>query len=737
MPLHLAEDLNQCLTDIIQLQQEIGRLTDSIVAQQNIVGTLQKRLIEYLENQNREVAFATVGSERRPISPLQVLKAAETGINRNSQLSLYKKPRAVPDCANTIRLPNSPEVDEDSSTHSGKSIETDTEDSGTSPTKLKDLDIRSSSFNSVFSEMSSQLSGPDGNLMDPVMELQESEKFSIRVEIGLLGRLPAKMKPHSQEEPVAVFVAVDLEGKNKWRFIKDRNQLYSLDIQLRSLNFPGGLPLLPTRDYFQSFTPWKVDVRIDMLNAYFNRLNEIREHLESQGNITQQYKLYQLLVSFSRTDLVDVPPQPTVTQGFLMRRSRFGQWKTNYYVLNGVFLDMFTQPEGSHLNTIMLAGGECRHLQVHFDGTADDMRYAFTITEAQTQGIYYFSAENEADRTRWLNAISEKMSKHPGDPGTEANTNIPLPYIVLPPHHGSYCIVGNRREVPQALKYDLNFTKPQLQGQAQSSVSISAASISRQPSPARRIPPSPERQRLLERGRPQIVGGNGATFGVKPEEAALLLRSPDSPTKIPSVVARCLHLLDKKRGYCKEGIFRISGVQSLLDDLEYEFDTWSDFDLLAAGIDVHTTATLLKRYFRKLPEPLMGLEWSNTQAPKIAKLEPAQRVPHLRKRVASMPDTNRSVLYAFIHLVMKVLKHEADNKMSCHSLDIVLKPALSIPAAILISLADNFTTIFGELERPLPPNPYRSLSSRENSQEPQSPKVGFHFAPQPESSIEI
>lgn len=721
-----AEALNQCLTDIYHLQQEIGRLTDSITVQQDILGGLHQRLIHLLEvpnNTSRE------DSSSRSISPLQVLKAPRAPEKGDfSHKALHSDQQSILDYPEHRPIQtNSPDSDEGFSTHSDRSsLECDTEDSGSSPLKLKQLYISNKSFSSTIPEFNSPFE-VDDILSDPLLRMQDSKHCSIKVEIGLLGRLPAKMKPNSQEDPVAVFCAADADGKNSWRFIKDRNQLYSFDARIRTLDLLKSLPQLPARHFFQSVTPWKVDVRIDMLNAYFNRISEIRDFLEHQPNASRQFKkLNELLINFSRTDLVDMPARPTITQGFLMRRTRFGQWKANYYVLNGSYLDIFTQPEGAHLNTINLTGAQCHKLQVYFDGTADDMRYVFTITEAHTKGVYHFSAENEAERSRWIDAICERLRKLPGDPDTEVTTNIPLPYTVLPSHHGSYCIVGSRKEVSQAINCEPVVPRTQ-----------TTASPSGSGPPVKRLPPSIERQKVLERGRPQIVGGIGPTFGVNPEEAALLLPFKGSPTKIPSIVARCLHLLVKQQAYLKEGLFRVSGVQSLLDDLEYEFDTWSDFDLLAAEIDIHTTATLLKRYFRKLPEPLMGAEWSKTHASRIAKYEPAQRVPHLRKRVAAMTDTNKSILCAFVKFIVQVLRHEPENKMSCHSLDIVLRPALGIPAAVLISLADNFDKIFCIPNRQLPPNPLGGMSSRETSQEPRSPPMAFSFMPQQDGSIEI
>merc|ERR1712137_228835 len=69
--------------------------------------------------------------------------------------------------------------------------------------------------------------------------------------------------------------------------------------------------------------------------------------------------------------------------------------------------------------------------------------------------------------------------------------------------------------------------------------------------------------------------------------------------QIPSVVKKVVQYFDNA-GKDFEGLFRISGQQSVIKKLIEEFDAGLEPDL--SPIDPHAVAGLLKQYLRELPE---------------------------------------------------------------------------------------------------------------------------------------
>lgn len=81
-------------------------------------------------------------------------------------------------------------------------------------------------------------------------------------------------------------------------------------------------------------------------------------------------------------------------------------------------------------------------------------------------------------------------------------------------------------------------------------------------------------------------------------------------TCLPAVVFRCLKYLEAKHASAEEGLFRLSGSNTLIKNLRHKFNAEGDFDMLASGhyYDVHAVASLLKQYLRELPSTVLTKE---------------------------------------------------------------------------------------------------------------------------------
>src|SRR3989338_11028983 len=82
---------------------------------------------------------------------------------------------------------------------------------------------------------------------------------------------------------------------------------------------------------------------------------------------------------------------------------------------------------------------------------------------------------------------------------------------------------------------------------------------------------------------------------------------------MPYIISDCVEWLEKNGGLTREGIFRISGKQTLIDELKARYDAEGRVDLEAEGaLEVHTVSGILKLFFRELPEPLFIVRYYST-----------------------------------------------------------------------------------------------------------------------------
>ena len=101
-----------------------------------------------------------------------------------------------------------------------------------------------------------------------------------------------------------------------------------------------------------------------------------------------------------------------------------------------------------------------------------------------------------------------------------------------------------------------------------------------------------------------------AAFGAPLAEAVEYCSPNGIDVCLPAVVHRCLEYLEAKDARNEEGIFRMSGSNTVIKKLRSRFNAEGDFDLLTDEqyYDVHAVASLLKLYLRELPTNLLTRE---------------------------------------------------------------------------------------------------------------------------------
>jgi len=155
-------------------------------------------------------------------------------------------------------------------------------------------------------------------------------------------------------------------------------------------------------------------------------------------------------------------------------------------------------------------------------------------------------------------------------------------------------------------------------------------------------------------------------------------------SEMPAVVVDTLEFL-RRLGLQTEGLFRVSGDEDEIADLRRHYDEGKGGDVLrskqrVSDTDLHTAASLLKLYFRSLPEPLIPRACYRSLCDAVTAdngnfVELARTILH----PPGVTVLNLRIIAHLFRLLHELTKHTAENKMTKENLAIVFAPSLLRP----------------------------------------------------------
>uniref|UniRef100_A0A1I8A182 Rho-GAP domain-containing protein n=1 Tax=Steinernema glaseri TaxID=37863 RepID=A0A1I8A182_9BILA len=158
----------------------------------------------------------------------------------------------------------------------------------------------------------------------------------------------------------------------------------------------------------------------------------------------------------------------------------------------------------------------------------------------------------------------------------------------------------------------------------------------------------------------------------------------ESKRQVPVILTRCVETIEKHG--VVTGIYRQCGIQSNIRKLRNEFDTggvpnFSDPEILQ---DIHCVSSLLKQYFRQLPNPLFTFELYSDLVSCYEK-ESAQKVQRCRDIIRRLPAGHLTTAeYLMTHL-SKMCSFTNLTDMTSRNLAIVWAPNLIRSPPTLLS----------------------------------------------------
>lgn len=165
----------------------------------------------------------------------------------------------------------------------------------------------------------------------------------------------------------------------------------------------------------------------------------------------------------------------------------------------------------------------------------------------------------------------------------------------------------------------------------------------------------------------------GSTFGVPIDQC---IQSPNNPY-IPRFVEICTAIIEE-RGLNVVGIYRVPGnnasVTALTEEVNRNYDDVPQED--PRWNDVHVVSSLLKSYFRKMPDSLI----TSALYPKIIEADkiedPRQRLEEIKRLIERLPPHNYHTLKHIILHLRNIVNNSDVNKMEAKNLAIVFGPTI-------------------------------------------------------------
>ncbi|KAI5804185.1 hypothetical protein DFH27DRAFT_396636 [Peziza echinospora] len=147
----------------------------------------------------------------------------------------------------------------------------------------------------------------------------------------------------------------------------------------------------------------------------------------------------------------------------------------------------------------------------------------------------------------------------------------------------------------------------------------------------------------------------------------------------PAVAFRCLQYLNIN-GPQELGLYRVSGSTAVVDDLKADFIHSYDVDIsLNPPNDIHTVTSLLKGYFRALPEALFPAESQKRIYDQCKEHPESEKPPQcFLDELSRLPPYNYYMLYLLSAHLSNVNRQSDINKMNLSNLGMIFCSTLRI-----------------------------------------------------------
>uniref|UniRef100_A0A803TMT2 RalA binding protein 1 n=1 Tax=Anolis carolinensis TaxID=28377 RepID=A0A803TMT2_ANOCA len=161
-------------------------------------------------------------------------------------------------------------------------------------------------------------------------------------------------------------------------------------------------------------------------------------------------------------------------------------------------------------------------------------------------------------------------------------------------------------------------------------------------------------------------------FGIPLADAAERTMLYDG-IRLPAVFRECIDYVEKYGMKC-EGIYRVSGIKSKVDELKAAYDREESPNL--EEYEPNTVASLLKQYLRELPENLLTKELMPRFEDACGKSSEAEKLQECQRLLKELPECNFLLISWLVVHMDHVIAKELETKMNIQNISIVLSPTV-------------------------------------------------------------
>ncbi|VDM32414.1 unnamed protein product [Hydatigera taeniaeformis] len=149
--------------------------------------------------------------------------------------------------------------------------------------------------------------------------------------------------------------------------------------------------------------------------------------------------------------------------------------------------------------------------------------------------------------------------------------------------------------------------------------------------------------------------------------------------RVPVLVTACVEEIER-RGLQEEGIYRVSGSVTTVARLQDLFDRDTSLAVKQIGdYDIHVISSLLKLFFRELPEPLIPTNSFNDLVKASAHSDEKKKLGEFSRILRKMPRVNLDTLQYLMDHLIRVCQYESENKMNIGNLSLIWTMTLFQP----------------------------------------------------------
>uniref|UniRef100_A0A2I3HUA9 RalA-binding protein 1 n=1 Tax=Nomascus leucogenys TaxID=61853 RepID=A0A2I3HUA9_NOMLE len=151
----------------------------------------------------------------------------------------------------------------------------------------------------------------------------------------------------------------------------------------------------------------------------------------------------------------------------------------------------------------------------------------------------------------------------------------------------------------------------------------------------------------------------------------------------------------EKYGMKCEGIYKVSGIKSKVDELKAAYDQEESTNL--EEYEPNTVASLQKQYLRDLPENLLTKELMPRFEEAYGRTTETEKVQEFQRLLKELPEGNYLLISWLIVHMDHVITKELEAKMNIQNIYIVLSPTVQISNLVLYVFFTHVQELFGNV----------------------------------------